>query len=106
MQNYNGQDYIWLFNNLDIDLSQNTSNMIILNNQGQLIINDKVISIQYLLFSTPYTLFGSDINNIAIETKITNDYINDNWINGNKLMNLLTWKILFSGVNNLIFSDW
>jgi hypothetical protein len=52
--------------------------MIILNNQGQLIINDKVISIQYLLFSTPYTLFGSDINNIAIETKINNNYINDN----------------------------
>lgn len=42
----------------------------------------------------------------TIETKIINDYITDNWIYGAKIINLLTWKILFIWQYKILMSDW
>jgi hypothetical protein len=80
MLNYNGQNYISLFNNNNIDLSQNTSDMIILDENGNLIIANNVISNQFLFFNNSYMLFGSDDLNNPIETKINNNYIIDETI--------------------------
>lgn len=71
-----------------------------LDNNNILTIN-KIIDTK-IKFTNNNMLLASDNLINTIETKLSNDYIIDNTINGSKLINLVTWKILFYGVNNLI----
>lgn len=102
MMNYNGNDYIWLFNNNNIDLWNNTWNMIILNSEGKLILNNNVISTQYLLFSDKYLIFAWDDLNNPIETKITNNYIIDNTIDGKKISDYSIKYFKFKFLSNYV----
>lgn len=80
-------NYIWLYNNDDI-ISQYIINSteFYLDNNNQLTI--KKIIYSKITFDLPFILFASNWVGEPIETKLTNDYINDSSIDGNKLINL------------------
>jgi len=110
-----GENYLGVFNIDDTLLNYiNASSEFYLNN-GILTIN-KINNLK-ISFTQPLMLFCSDNENPpnSIESKLTNDYIIDNTISGykifdnsinsNKIINLVTDKILFNDINNIIYSD-
>lgn len=86
MQNYNNNDYISLFN-------ENNTIIPFIEGWSEFYLNNEILTILKILYSKininqPLMLVCSDSLNNTILWKITNDYIIDNSINGNKLINL------------------
>lgn len=79
-------DYIGLFNeNANFSVDDDT---IKINNDNNIYV-DKITN-DKIKFLLPYRLLGSNNFNNPIETKLTDDYINDNTINQSKILNLIS----------------
>lgn len=56
-------------------------------------------------FTNPFVLLGSNDESETIETKVTNDYINDNSINGDKIISINSQKLIFNNAWSILYSD-